>query len=195
DLWEWAQVFFVDADVMTGGNVDPLKLTQLVNWKMSLYQGGGPLFTPVGRGMFCTERSSTNVASSESVTIVEDVDLTADAGAEILPAGVCVFLFGRSDTLRRQTRKWVPGIRADLWLPSENYYDTGETQLGVDFVAWAQTLLSPANVGTVGQITDVVWDEANEVMRPLISVQLEKYPRTRGSRQLTGKTEVTEVWP
>ncbi|MCG8433467.1 MAG: hypothetical protein MJA83_05505, partial [Gammaproteobacteria bacterium] len=47
DLWEWAQVFFVDADVMTGGNVDPLKLTQLVNWKMSLYQGGGPLFTPV----------------------------------------------------------------------------------------------------------------------------------------------------
>ena len=195
DLWVWAQVFHLDADVRTGGAVDPTKLQQLANWKMSLYQGGGPLFTPVGNGMICTQRGALHVATGSEQIIENDVDLTAGAGADILPSAVCVFLFGRTDSLRHQTRKWVPGIRADLWLPAENYYDTGENQLGVDFVAWSRTLLSPANVGTVGQISDVVWEPSTETMRPITNVQVEKYPRSRGSRQLTGNTDVFQAWP
>ena len=195
DLWEWAQVFHVRADVFTGGAVDPNKLTQLMNWKLSLYQGGGAVFTPVSSGMLCEERTAIHLNSGTVVTDNTPIFLRPGAGVDPLPAGCCILLFGRTGDLRRQTRKWIPGVRADLFLPGPNYYDTGENPIGTQLFTWCTALLAPANVGTVGQINDVAYSESEEVARDVTQVFLEKYPRTRGSRQLTAPSQTLLAFP
>lgn len=186
DIWEWAQVFWVQGDVETGGIPDVVKLKEIAQWKLSLYQSGG-LFSPCGAGVFNTKSVALNVASGTQWIDEQDTELNPITTIPPLPVGVSAFLFGRSNVLGRQTRKWVPGIRADLWLGQEQFWDTGETALGAAFFTWASTLLADAILPTVGQISDVVWDPKTETMRQITQVFLEKYPRTKGSRQLAGK--------
>lgn len=193
DIWEWSQVFHVKANVNLPGFPIETSLTALANHKLNLYADGG-LFGPCGDGMICTQRGAVNLATGSEAIIDQDIDLQKLTTVNPLPSAVCAFIFARTSTLGRQTRKWVPGIRADLWLGEQAFFDTGETALGVSFFSWAGALLAPTNIFPVGPISDVVWDPKDEVMREIESAWLSKYPRTKGSRQLAGVEQYDQLF-
>lgn len=180
DLWSWAQVFHVDVTSTNPNFPEPLDMQGLGNGKMNLYASGG-LFSGLSKGMICTSRGAVNLLTEVSGEIVEDVDLQVIPNLACCSPQSSILLIGRTQTLGRQTRKWVPGIRRDALEDLVPKWKVPPDGFGDNLVNWLANLLRPRIYDAPPHVMigeDVVWDAADEVMREIVEVRMQVWPRT-----------------
>ncbi len=188
-LFEWALTWHVESTEVTD---DETRLRLMaVTWREYFLQTTQPS-SFLASGTVCERARCIRMASERFGESVSDVRPQNPAPLRVLPAQVALLVIGRTQSLGRQTRKWLPCLtfgHMEFNRPVWNLLP-GPGSLN----EWATGMLLPKPVA-FETMTPVVWDEQDEIARPITGILIARTPRTIRRRSLRGTPGPMVTWP
>lgn len=181
---EWAVTYHVTCDVagFSGAQADGLH-----EWLSQLWNPF-PGYSWLSSWVYRDFSTATHLATDQGT--VNDFEIRVGTSADApAPMQAAVMVIGRTNGIRRQVRRWLPGFA------SSSIDDEGRPQIGPDWpgiTAWAKAHLEP-NIGQAFFWTPVCWDADDETVREINGYACSIEWRTQRRRSLQGASDIVDI--
>jgi len=183
--WDWVLVWWVQTNVQT---FDPTEmLSMALTWSDWMEQPASPPpGKPIAHGTHVTQLTAQYPRFNIGFDLDVDQHIGAGSVSDVVPPQVSFLVLGRSETIGKQTRKWIPCCRREFMAPVIPKWSPAGPNHDVLF-NWGKEALQPRPVvGFPGiTMTPVIYDEANEVIHSIREVVCATWPRTQRRRVLS----------